>query len=60
MAAENKDKKRAGDACDCGAGRLRTRTSRPVGEEYRIRYLECVKCGGRCRCVIREADARHR
>lgn len=60
MAAENTARKRSGDVCECGCARLRTRNSRPVGDEYRLRYLQCVKCGVRCRCIIREAEARKR
>jgi len=59
MAVEQ-HKKRSGDLCSCGAARLRTRTSIPVCEDRRLRYLECVKCGARCRCVIREAESRRR
>jgi len=52
-------KKRSGDPCECGEGRMRTITSKPRGE-FQLRYLECKLCGVRCRCVVRAADIRKR
>ena len=50
------DKKRSGDPCECGEGRFRAYTSRRVGDEYQMRYLECVRCGAKCRCVVKSNE----
>ncbi len=52
------DKKSTGDNCDCGEGRMRTRSSRQRGD-YQLRYLECRVCGATCRCVVK-ADVLYR
>jgi hypothetical protein len=40
--------------CKCG-DKLRTISSRAVGEQQ-LRYMQCRKCGARCKCVVK-ADA---
>lgn len=37
--------------CQCGE-LLRTRSSRPVGEEQ-LRYLRCPRCGAKARIFVR-------
>ena len=44
---------RPGDSCPkCGNGRIRTRSSHPLGADRQVRYLECQACDYKAKAIV--------